>query len=427
MAHLPRPQRGDPIRARDIRRLSEAVETGSPIEGAASQPAGRGPNYVIPAGATVALVQLTSDWERTPSEGSPGHPENWHYARANLLQYAAQGWYPRQPAKEILVYCPTGYLGACRDAWRSADPHLAPPAQEGDIVHAVHDRASGLWILVGQYDKFLAGTLTERLDACGSAEAVAATGYSFLVCDDYGRVRDWRRALQDDRGYYAAPGTGVLCRWMPAAGRWVLFFLDSCLPEPSFSDSTSESRPSQSSTSASSKSSASSESSESSASSASSESSESSASQPSESISWSGSDKSSAIVPASWSPTGYVALFIHEMPEVRFDDVMVVAMPQHDQEIAIDRRFVLVCEPGTIEVCGVVADKPAIVGARAHGDRIRIEFASQHPQHAVRLVLRLTGIRRGFAGKRFPARTREQFEANERFIASAYPSDPRAE
>jgi len=42
-------------------------------------------------------------------------------------------------------------------------------------------------------------------------------------------------------------------------------------------------------------------------------------------------------------------------------------------------------------------------------------------------VLRLTGIRRGFAGKRFPRRTREQFLANEAFINSAYPSDPQAE
>ena len=122
-----------------------------------------------------------------------------------------------------------------------------------------------------------------------------------------------------------------------------------------------------------------------------------------------------------------MALFIHEMPEVRFDDVMIVQVPQEDHEIAIDPRFVEVCERGTIEVCGISCDKPIAVGARAVTDHIRLRFAAQDPKHAVRLVIRLTGIRRGFAGKRFPRRTREQFLANEAFINSAYPSDPRAE
>ncbi len=140
-----------------------------------------------------------------------------------------------------------------------------------------------------------------------------------------------------------------------------------------------------------------------------------------------GSDKSTAIVPASWSKTGYVALFIHEMPEVRFDDVMVMTVPREGQWVSVDPRFLEVCERGTIEVCGISSDKPVVVGARVHTDRLRIAFAEQAPQYAVRLVIRLTGIRRGFAGKRFPERTREQFEANERFINSAYPSDPRSE
>lgn len=140
-----------------------------------------------------------------------------------------------------------------------------------------------------------------------------------------------------------------------------------------------------------------------------------------------GSDKSTAIVPATFSPTGYAALFIHETPEVRFDDVMTIHVPQADHEVAIDPHFVEVCEKGTIEVCGIAADKPISVGARAVGDKIRLRFAEQDAAHAVRLVIRLTGIRRGFAGKRFPRRTHEQFLANEAFINSAYPSDPRAE
>lgn len=132
-------------------------------------------------------------------------------------------------------------------------------------------------------------------------------------------------------------------------------------------------------------------------------------------------------MPASWSPTGYVALFIHEMPEVRFDDVMVIETTQIDREIAIDPHFVEVCAPGTIEVCGVASDKPVLIGVRAVANKIRLEFGEQNSRKRLRLVLRLTGIRRGFVGKRFPKRTRKQFEANEAFINSAYPADPEAE
>jgi len=142
--------------------------------------------------------------------------------------------------------------------------------------------------------------------------------------------------------------------------------------------------------------------------------------------SWSGSDKSSAIVPASWSPTGYVALFIHEMPEVRFDDILVVEVPQRDCTVPIDSRFIEVCEKDSVEVCGFAVSKPVAVKAKVVGDVVHLEFGEQS-EETIRIVLRLTGIRRGFAGKRFPRRTREQFLANEAFINSAYPSDPRAE
>ena len=37
------------------------------------------------------------------------------------------------------------------------------------------------------------------------------------------------------------------------------------------------------------------------------------------------------------------------------------------------------------------------------------------------LVIRFSGIRKGFNEQRFPCRTEEQFLANEAFICSAYP------
>ncbi|MBN2218580.1 MAG: hypothetical protein JW719_14485 [Pirellulales bacterium] len=143
----------------------------------------------------------------------------------------------------------------------------------------------------------------------------------------------------------------------------------------------------------------------------------------SDSDSDSGSDKSTAIVPASWTRDKYTALFVEECPDVRFDDVMIATVAQRDGELPIDPRYGEVCEPGTLEVCGCVADAPIAVGAKvsAGGSAVAYRFARQRTKKEVRLVIRLTGVRKGFRGHRFPNRTREQFEANERFIQSAYP------
>ncbi|MBI1372486.1 MAG: hypothetical protein GC159_06965 [Phycisphaera sp.] len=136
----------------------------------------------------------------------------------------------------------------------------------------------------------------------------------------------------------------------------------------------------------------------------------------------SGSDKSTAIVPASWSPTGYTALFVEESPEVRFNDVMVVEVPARDTRLSIDPRFLEVCAPGSLEVTACQPDAPVLVGARVDGGEVVLQFAQQSAA-VVRLVISLTGIRKGFSGLRFPDRTQRQFEANERFIRSAYPHD----
>ena len=74
-------------------------------------------------------------------------------------------------------------------------------------------------------------------------------------------------------------------------------------------------------------------------------------------------DKSTAIVPASWSPTGYTALFIAEMPEVRFDDVMTASVIDSESLLEIDPKYLEVCEPGSVRVCGCVPDLPVLVGA----------------------------------------------------------------
>lgn len=128
-------------------------------------------------------------------------------------------------------------------------------------------------------------------------------------------------------------------------------------------------------------------------------------------------------MPASWSETGFTALFITESPEVRFDDVIVKWVKQVDTCIEVDPRFVEVCERGSVEVFGCQSHRPTNIGAVVNGGKVHLRFAEQDPSQEHRVVLRLTGIRKGFAGMRFPDRTRNQFEHNERFIRSAYPDE----
>lgn len=135
------------------------------------------------------------------------------------------------------------------------------------------------------------------------------------------------------------------------------------------------------------------------------------------------SSKSAAIVPASWSPTGYTALFVVEAPDVRFDDVMVAEITEKRSYVPIDERFIEVCEPNSLEACGVTPDIPVAIGAVVVGDNVRVLTGAGHYNGMpVRLVIRLTGIRKGFAGVRFPDRNREQFLANERFLQMAKPT-----
>lgn len=133
-----------------------------------------------------------------------------------------------------------------------------------------------------------------------------------------------------------------------------------------------------------------------------------------------GSDKSTAIVPASWDPNGYTAMFIAECPEVRFDDVLTVSLKGRVTVVPLDSRYVEVCERDSIKVVGAVADRPAMLGAvvRLH----QVVILSSHFPAVVNL--RLSGIRKGFKGMRFPSRTRQQFEENEAWINSAYSRNP---
>lgn len=138
-----------------------------------------------------------------------------------------------------------------------------------------------------------------------------------------------------------------------------------------------------------------------------------------------GTGSKTIIVPVPWSQTGYTALFVAEMPEVRFDDIIHATVMDKDSYVPIDPRLVDVCEPDSLAVCGCVPDVPVLVGAIVECGGIRVRLGGRKRKTPVTLTIRLTGIRKGFAGTRFPSRTREQFIANERFLQSAYPGAGR--
>jgi hypothetical protein len=135
-----------------------------------------------------------------------------------------------------------------------------------------------------------------------------------------------------------------------------------------------------------------------------------------------GSDKSTAIVPAPWLASGYAALFAHEMPDVRFDDVMTLKIKGRISRVPVDPRFMAVCEYDTVEVCSASGDTGPVRCARVVRGELIVE-CYRFGRRPAKVCVRLTAIRKGFVGMRFPSRSAQQFEANEAFINSAYPRE----
>ncbi len=419
MRHLPSPRRGQPIRAHDVAEHIRATEAALhwTIDGADLTQTAEGQHLTVQRHHAIELVQIVSDWTHVPpGEDSETRPTGWHYCEAVILQRGRtgnRGWAPTVPPRNIHLWAPAAYPGSERMSMRGllGDALLPPRYRPGDWVWAIYHQSSGLWCLLDGYGELVSGTVvSDAWYACTEARVALIDDYSGKetstevdAVDLYGVIAAHARAptdLESGGQPYLPKDTVVLLRYMPGPGLWVLVGARLCAEVPESSGpppSVSSGGPSHSGVSSY------------------------SYQPPSEPPrSSSGASKSTAIVPVSWSPTGFTALFVLESPEVRFDDVLTVVTPAVDTVIPIDERFVSVCEPNSIEVCGVAVDVPLAVGARVHGDSIHLRFATQCPDLRARVVVRLSGIRRGYAGVRFPPRTRAQFEANERFIRSAY-------
>ena len=136
----------------------------------------------------------------------------------------------------------------------------------------------------------------------------------------------------------------------------------------------------------------------------------------------SGSDKSTAIVPMDWHDKGYGALFTMESNEVLFEFVLRdVPVTGATTKVAIDDRFLAVCEPDSMVVTGIVGDKAGAVGAVVEEDEVILSAWPLQCLRPTKATLKLTGVRKGFRHLDMPERSKEQFIANEKFINSAYP------
>jgi hypothetical protein len=131
------------------------------------------------------------------------------------------------------------------------------------------------------------------------------------------------------------------------------------------------------------------------------------------------SEKSTAIVRAPWTKGGFTALYAMEAPDVRFEDILRSGLKHPVTRLKIDPRFVAVCEPGSIDVVAVIPERPMSIGAKVAGGFVVITRPAR--SKPCQVTVSVSGIRKGFAGRRWPDLDRAIFEANEKFLKSARP------
>jgi len=119
-----------------------------------------------------------------------------------------------------------------------------------------------------------------------------------------------------------------------------------------------------------------------------------------------------AIVEA-FDKNSYIALACVEMPEVRFDEIMVIKPNKRKQLITpIDYNYIYVCEPDSIEPISYTTSEPCICGLNVKGHNLHISFEQNVPDV---IRVKLSGIRKGRLNKRFERFTYEQMMANNAF------------
>jgi hypothetical protein len=117
----------------------------------------------------------------------------------------------------------------------------------------------------------------------------------------------------------------------------------------------------------------------------------------------------------------YVELVCVEMPEVRFDDVIVLKAGNqgssgHIVSKPIDDYYLQVCEPDTIKPISATASSPVKIGSYIKNNKIFVEIIGEDIKNKeIEIVVKLSGLRRGTYGRKFAKHTKEEMEKNSKF------------
>lgn len=128
------------------------------------------------------------------------------------------------------------------------------------------------------------------------------------------------------------------------------------------------------------------------------------------------SEPSSAVVP--WRGA-YLALFVVEAPEVRFEDVVRFELTRRQGFVGLDERWLQTVERSTVVIWSALQSDGDAVGVKYDARRGGVNVWARRARGSV--VLSVSAVRKGKGGVRFPRRDREQYLANERLIREAFP------
>ena len=115
----------------------------------------------------------------------------------------------------------------------------------------------------------------------------------------------------------------------------------------------------------------------------------------------------------------YRKLYAAEQPEVRFEHTMTYTTDgASESSFEIDPLYIEACEPDSIDVISVSPSTPALVGACVTGASVVLKIKELHthfPKIPSQIRVTISGVRRGFDGKRFEASTEEEKKRNSFF------------
>ena len=112
-------------------------------------------------------------------------------------------------------------------------------------------------------------------------------------------------------------------------------------------------------------------------------------------------------------------MFCAEMPEARFEDVVVVDFPAYKDvvEHELDPLFLETVEPGSVVAVSATCSQPVPIGVEVSKRLLVLKRPVRSVEPAT-VTVKLSGVRLGRAGKRFPRFSDSQMQANSQFWLS---------